>query len=114
MKVADYLQVPYLLQSTAIESDDGRWIRQVEYPELPGCLAQAPTLLAALDELDRRRVSVIVDLLRAGRRPPLPRGPLRDRHPRVELDRLGLSELADVVDIDERDLAGMNPAGERG
>lgn len=106
MKVADFLSVPYLLQSTAIEDDAGRWLRQVTYPELPRCSAAAPTLLAALDELDRLRVRSIVDLLRAGRRPPVPRAPLRDRSLRDELDRLGLGELAELVDLDEQDVAG--------
>jgi predicted RNase H-like HicB family nuclease len=110
MTVADYLRVPYLLQSTAVEGDDGQGICQVSYPELPGCVARAPTLLAALDELDRRRIRVIIDLLREGRRPPTPRGPLRDRSPGLELDRLGLAQLADMVDVDEHDLASMMPS----
>jgi predicted RNase H-like HicB family nuclease len=106
MKVADYLRVPYLLQSTAVEHGDGHWSRQVRYPELPGCVAEAQTLLAAIDELDRHRIRVIVELLRAGQRPPVPRSPLRDRQPHEELDRLGLTELAGVVELDEGELAG--------
>lgn len=110
MKVADYLRVPYLLQSTAIEHGDGGWRRQVQYPELPNCVAEAPTLLAAIDELDRRRIRVIVDMLREGQRPPVPRSPLHEQQPREELDRLGLTQLADVVDLDEIELPGTSVA----
>jgi predicted RNase H-like HicB family nuclease len=93
MTFVDYLRVPYLLRSSTVRSGDGQWLRHVEYPELPGCSASAPDLLDALDELDRRRVHVILDLLADGGRPPLPRAPLPGASPVAELERLGLSDL---------------------
>jgi predicted RNase H-like HicB family nuclease len=104
VNVADYLRVPYLLQSSAMQREDGTWLRRVEYPELPDCVSQESTLLAALDELDRRRVRVILGLLRDGQAPPLPREPLADRDPRAELGRLGLSDLSGLLDADPPDV----------
>lgn len=98
---ADFLRVPYLLRSTSVPADDGRWLRHVEYPELPGCSATAPGLLDAMESLDRRRVRLILDLLAAGRRPPLPRAPITGLSPVAELERLGLTELVGLLDRDE-------------
>lgn len=105
MRLTEFLRVPYLLQSSATEDADGRWLRRVEYPELPGCVATDPSLPVALDELDRRRVATIVGLLREGRRPALPRDPLPGGHPLDELERLGLTELVPIIELDERELA---------
>lgn len=101
MTFGDFLRVPYLLRSTSVRSEDGHWLRHVSYPELPDCSATAAGLLGAMDDLDRRRVHVILDLLSAGRRPPLPRAPITGVSPVAELRRLGLSELIELVDHDE-------------
>jgi hypothetical protein len=97
---ADYLRVPYVVRSRAVRDDDGRWACRVEHPELPGCSATAHTLAEAIDELDRRRVRMVLELLRGGRRPPLPRAPIPGSHPGEELERLGLAELVPLVDLD--------------
>jgi hypothetical protein len=99
-----FLRVPYLLRSTAVRAGDDQWLRHVEYPELPDCSATGPGLLDAMDDLDRRRVRVILDLLAAGRRPALPRAPIDGHSPVAELRRLGLTDLVDLVDHDEREL----------
>jgi predicted RNase H-like HicB family nuclease len=105
MKLAEFLRVPYLLRSQSVPAPDGGWLRRVEYPELPGCVAERPTLIGALDELDRRRVLVIVGLLRAGERPALPRPPVPVLAVAGELARLGLAELTPLINLDERELA---------
>jgi hypothetical protein len=111
MTFADFLRVPYLLRSTAVQADDGRWLRRVEYPELPGCTATEPGLLDAMEELDRRRVHVILGLLAGGRRPPLPRDPISGLSPAAELERLGLAELTKLVDHNELELRHDPGAG---
>lgn len=109
MTLEEFLRVPYLLQSTAVADGDGRWLRRVEYPELAGCVAADPNLLAALDALDRHRIRTIVRMLQAGDRPALPRAPATDRHPRAELGRLGMADLLPILDLDEREFAQGGP-----
>jgi predicted RNase H-like HicB family nuclease len=104
MTFAEFLRVPYLLRSTSVRAEDGQWLRHVEYPELPGCSATGAGLTDAMDELDRRRVHLILDLLNEGRRPPLPRAPITGVSPVDELTRLGLTELVGLVEHDERRL----------
>lgn len=45
-----------VLTAEATELADGRWGCRVEYPDLPGCGAEAVYLDDALDELERLRV----------------------------------------------------------
>ncbi len=39
--LAYYEAVPYLLVLESVERD-GEWLRRAAYPELPGCMAEAP------------------------------------------------------------------------
>jgi hypothetical protein len=72
--LAYYESVPYLL---VIESVDrgGEWLRRAEHPELPGCVAEAPS---ALDKLERERLRVLRQLGDRGASIPVPQPPLRD------------------------------------
>ena len=76
--LAYYEAVPYLLVLESIERD-GHWLRRAEHPELPGCAAEAPSALEALDELERERRRVLRQLWDRGAAIPVPRPPLRDR-----------------------------------
>ncbi|MGH7375316.1 MAG: hypothetical protein ACREJY_13930 [Candidatus Rokuibacteriota bacterium] len=75
--LANYEAVPYLL---VLESDErgGQWLSRAEHPELPGCVAEAPSALEALDRLERERRRVLRQLWDRGAPIPVPRPPLRD------------------------------------
>jgi len=43
--------VPYLLVVESVERG-GQWLRRAEYPELPGCFAEAESAVEAIENLD--------------------------------------------------------------
>ncbi len=90
MELSDYLAVPYLLEAEAVEYQPDRWIIRLAYPELPDCTAEAPVVEDALRDLERRRVETIVNLLREGTPPPVPRQPLANVDPLWVVRDLGL------------------------
>jgi hypothetical protein len=74
--LAYYEAVPYLLVLESVERD-GEWLRRAEHPELPECVAEAPSALEALDRLERKRRRVLQQLWDRGAPIPVPRPPLR-------------------------------------
>ncbi|HVB06375.1 MAG TPA: hypothetical protein VNF07_09065 [Acidimicrobiales bacterium] len=76
-RYGEFLAVPYVAVIYSVEREDGEWVRRAEYPELPDCAAEADTATEAIEQLERERVRVIVELLRRGEQPPRPRPPLR-------------------------------------
>jgi hypothetical protein len=105
MRLFDYLRVPYLIEASTVDHVGAESIRRAEYIELPECWAEAESIVDALETLDRRRVEVIVEMLRAGVRPIVPRPPIDVADPIDELKRLGLfDKLAASLDLDEADL----------
>jgi len=74
--LAYYEAVPYLLVLESVERG-GQWLRRAEHPELPGCVAEAPSALEALDQLERERQRVLRHLWDRGAAIPVPRPPLR-------------------------------------
>ena len=105
MRVTDYLNVPYRLESEAHETADGGWVRRVRYPELPGASAESTSIEDALTMLERRRIEVILDLLRSGQEPPMPRPPLVHDVTNSTLDRIGLQDLTSLLDLDAAELS---------
>jgi len=75
--LAYYEAVPYLLVLESVERG-GEWLRRAEHPELPGCVAEAPSALEALDKLELERLRVLRHLWDRGAPIPVPRPPLRD------------------------------------
>ena len=75
-----YEAVPYLLVIESVERA-GQWVRRAEYPELPGCVAEAPSAVEALDLLERERRRVLRRLWDGGVSIPVPRPPLRRPRP---------------------------------
>ena len=75
-----YAAVPYLLVLESVQRD-GEWIRRAEHPELPGCVAEAASVLDALRQLDRERHRVLAELWERGAPIPVPRPPLRPPAP---------------------------------
>lgn len=76
MDLRELLSVPYLLEAEAVETEPGRWLLRLAYPELPGCTAEGFVLEDVLKDLERQRIAIIVDLVEAGEEPPVPRKPL--------------------------------------
>ena len=75
--LAYYESVPYLIVIESVERH-GEWLRRAEHPELPGCVAEAPSAVEALEALERERLRVLRRLWVAGGLIPVPRPPLRD------------------------------------
>ena len=76
MNLREYLSVPYLLEGEAVETEPGKWLLRLAYPELEGCTAEGFVLEDTLKALERRRVETIVSLVEQGKSPPVPRKPL--------------------------------------
>jgi len=87
----DFLSVPYLLEAEAAETEPGKWLLRLAYPELPGCTAEGFVVEDVLKDLERRRVEMIVSLVEAGKEPPVPRKPLATSDPLWTARDLGLS-----------------------
>jgi predicted RNase H-like HicB family nuclease len=60
----------------SVRRPDGAWVRRAEYPELPGCVAEADSPLDAIDQLDALRERFILGRLARGEPVPVPRPPL--------------------------------------
>ena len=61
---------PSVLVMESVEKEDGDWIRRAEYPELPGCVAEAFSPLDAIDQLEEKRRALIMERLERGE--PIP------------------------------------------
>jgi predicted RNase H-like HicB family nuclease len=72
----DYEAVPYVLVLESVERG-GEWLRRAEYPELPGCAAEADSALEAIEKLEHERLRLLRELWDRGAPIPLPRAPLR-------------------------------------
>lgn len=92
MDLRELLSVPYLLEAEAVETEPGKWLLRVAYPELPGCTAEGFIVEDVLKALERQRVETIVTLVVAGKEPPVPRKPLATSDPCWAVRDLGLSE----------------------
>jgi hypothetical protein len=74
--LAYYEAVPYVLVLESIERD-GEWLRRAAYPELPGCVAEAPAALEAIEKLEVERRRILRQLWNRRAPIPVPRPPLR-------------------------------------
>ena len=91
MDLRELLSVPYLLEAEAVETDAGKWLVRLDYPELPGCTAEGFVVEDVLKELEQRRIEMIISLVEAGKEPPIPRKPLAMSDPLWTVRDLGLS-----------------------
>jgi hypothetical protein len=91
LDLRELLSIPYLLEAEAVESEPGKWLLRLSYPELPGCAAEGFVVEDVLRELERRRVEMIVSLVETGKEPPVPRPPLAASDPLWTANDLGLS-----------------------
>jgi len=74
--LAYYEAVPYVLVLESVEVN-GEWVRRAEYPELPGCSAEAPAALEAIERVDQERRRLLRELWSRRAPIPVPRPPLR-------------------------------------
>jgi hypothetical protein len=72
----EYLRVPFVMVVESVEKPGGNWLRRASYPELPGAVAEAESVIDAIDEADDRRIEIILDRLDRGMRVPVPRPPI--------------------------------------
>jgi predicted RNase H-like HicB family nuclease len=93
----ELLSIPYLLEAEAVETEAGKWLVRLAYPELPGCTAEGLVVEDVLRELERQRIEMIVSLVEAGRQPPIPRKPLLTTDPLWTARDLGLSARIDAL-----------------
>ena len=91
MDLREFLSVPYLLEAEAVETEPGKWLLRLAYPELSGCTAEGVLLENVLKDLERRRIEIIVGLVEAGKEPPVPRKPLAASDPLWIAKELGVS-----------------------
>jgi hypothetical protein len=91
LDLCELLSVPYLLEAEAVETESGKWLVRLAYPELPGCAAEGFVVEDVLKELERRRIEKILSLAEAGKEPPIPRKPLTGSDPLWTVRDLGLS-----------------------
>lgn len=104
MKLAEYLSIPFVIEAESVEVASDTWVRKVTFPEMPDCNVEAEQIEDALDQLERRRIEMTIQLLRDGRRPPIPRRPLQPDAMRWSLERLGLREAVEpLLDDEEAD-----------
>jgi len=75
-RLAYYEAVPYLLVVESVECG-GEWLRRASYPELPGCVAEAPSVVEAMEKLEQARLHLLRQLWDRGAPIPVPRPPLR-------------------------------------
>jgi len=92
LNLRELLSIPYLLEAEAVETEPGRWLVRLAYPELPGCMAEGAVVEDALKALERQRIEMIVAMVEEGREPPIPRQPLATSDPLWTARDLGLSE----------------------
>ncbi len=91
MDLREYLAVPYVLAIESVERPDGEWVRRAEYPELPGCAAEAHSAVEAIALLEEERVRYIQQRLDRGEPVPVPRPPLQSLLDALDTDRLGFA-----------------------
>jgi predicted RNase H-like HicB family nuclease len=91
VSLRELLSVPFLLEAEAVETDAGKWLVRLDYPELPGCTAEGFVVEDVLQEIEQRRIEMIVSLVEAGKEPPIPRKPLNNSDPLWAVRDPGLS-----------------------
>jgi hypothetical protein len=91
LDLRELLSVPYLLEAEAVETEPGKWLVRLAYPELPDCAAEGFLVEDVLKELEQRRIEMILSLVEAGKEPPIPRKPLTGSDPLWTVRDLGLS-----------------------
>lgn len=115
MRLVDYLAVPYVLCADSVPGPDGKWVRRLEYLELPSCSVGTLSVPEGLWRLDRVRVRTIVRLLAAGEPVACPAAPRASADVPGELAELGLWEwLSPFLELTAEQLRAAGPPEEPG
>lgn len=59
MRATDPTAIPYILSAWSAQRVDGEWSYWFSYDELPGCVAEGPSAIDALERLERLRERVL-------------------------------------------------------
>lgn len=78
MKISEILSTPYVFEIESIPNEDGHWVCQAAYGELPDCVVVEPRPLAAIDRLDEKRLLMIFAMIERGQPVPVPREAFSD------------------------------------
>jgi hypothetical protein len=77
--LADVLAIPYVLDVSTREAENGEWVCRLEYPELDGCVAESRNALDAYEQVESLREQWLRHRLAVGGCIPTPRP--SPRHP---------------------------------
>lgn len=98
-----YLSIPYVLALETVQLPDGQWVRRAEYPELPGCFADADSAVEAVERLEEEQVRYLQRRIDRGEPIPTPRPPLPSHGGRLNAGRLTFARwLVQEGRIDDR------------
>lgn len=67
-----YLELPYVFVAWSHRSESGVWVRHAAFPDLPGCSADAPTMVEAEELAEQARRRFLAECARTGTEPPKP------------------------------------------
>lgn len=73
----EVLRVPFQLDISTLKGADGGWVCRLEYVELAGCVSENRDILAALDEVESKRETILKRATTRGESFRFPRPPLR-------------------------------------
>jgi hypothetical protein len=107
MTLREYLSIPYILAADTFQLSDGTWIRRMAYFELPGCLVDLLSPIDSIEQLEKLRVQIIFDKLCGGQPVPKLYEPLHSVVQELELTRMGHTELIELLEFDEYELAKL-------
>ena len=71
------LSIPYMLDVSTRESENGDWVCRLEYPELDGCVAESRDALDAHEQLEKLRRQWLQHRLEKNQEIPAPRPSLK-------------------------------------
>lgn len=81
LPLREILALPYSLEIGITQDANGGWVRQMRYPDIPGCAVAGEDVSALIDEIEALRLSLLIAQLAKGEpvscaRRPLPDGPI--------------------------------------
>ena len=76
MSLEEYLSIPFVLRMESVKLENGQWVREASYPELPECVIQGIATVELVEKLDQQREQIIRRQFEKGLPIPQPRAPL--------------------------------------